>query len=99
VAQAKRADVDAGIPDQFRDGAIRGEVRTWRTRDDSDDRGWTHVSARDGDVEFTVSVRGRFDLSKEAVDEIAERLYLVANDNFDVLVNLGLIRIEWASTR
>jgi hypothetical protein len=57
------------------------------------------VSARDGDVEFTVSVRGGFDTSKAGVDAIAERLYNFANDNVDVLVDLGLIRIEWASTR
>lgn len=95
VARAKRTDVDAEI----RDNVVRDQVRTWYAKSADDDREWTYVSARDGDVEFTVAVRGRFDVSRAGVDEIAERLYAFANDNVDVLVNLGLIRLEWVSNR
>jgi hypothetical protein len=94
VAQAKRTDEEAWT----RDGAVR-PIRIWHAKNANDDREWTHVSARDGDVEFTIAVRGRFDISKKGVDAIADRLYAFANDNYDVLVDQGLIRIEWVSNR
>lgn len=62
---------------------------------------WTHVTARDGDVELTVSVRGRFEISRQGVEQIRDRLGVWLNDNVDTLAEQGLIRVEvdYVSTR
>jgi hypothetical protein len=95
VSKAKRTNKDATT----RDGILRDQVKTWIAKGAEDKCEWTRVSARDGDIEMTVAVRGRFNVSKRATDEIAKRLYDWMNDGIDVLVTNGLIRIEWVSNR